>query len=405
MRRPEEPRALSSIYRLRLLTRHGAERRAPADPGRRRAALAVVIGAAALLVATLPALADPRIRAKEAQAQRVVAEVQQLNARLARATEAYDGANYRLSQIRAQLVVNRHELDVARANLRVARRRLGGMVRALYESGGQDSTLEVILGSRTLDDVLNRLETASRVSSLDEQVLRQVIARRLAVARRGRKLARARAAQKRVVAQRSAAKARIQQDLLKQRSLLASIHGQIVTLRQEQAAYEAQLAARARARLAAERFQEQQRLRAVVVGVTAQNPAGGSRPSASVVPPSPIGTRVVTGALRLLGAPYVWGAAGPTSFDCSGLVKYVFARVGISLPHFAAAQWSRGVYVPRDELEPGDIVFFAELDHVGIYIGNGDYIQAPDSGDVVKITPLNASWSAANYFGARRIIP
>lgn len=382
-----------------------AERRAATDRGRRRAVLAVVIGAAAALLAALPALADTPIQAKEAQSQQVIAEVQQLNARLGKATEAYDGANYRLGQIRAKLVENRHEMDVARANLRVARRRLGGLVRALYESGGQDSTLEVILGSRTLNDVLNRLETANRVSSQDAQVLRQVEAFHLAVVGRGQQLARQRAAQKRVVAARAAARVRIQQGLLDQRRLLASIHGEIVTLRQEQASYEAQLAARARARLAAERFQEQQSLRSIVVGATAESPGGRYQASAAVVPPSPVGSRVSSIALSYLGAPYVWGAAGPTTFDCSGLITYVYAQVGISLPHFAAAQWNYGVYVPRDQLEPGDLVFFASLDHVGIYVGNGDYIQAPQPGDVVTITPLNQNWSAANYYGAKRIIP
>jgi cell wall-associated NlpC family hydrolase len=83
---------------------------------------------------------------------------------------------------------------------------------------------------------------------------------------------------------------------------------------------------------------------------------------------------------------------------------YVFAQVGISLPHYAAAQWNYGVYVSQDQLQPGDLVFFANLNHVGIYIGNDNYIQAPQTGDVVKITSLSDPWSQAAYFGARRII-
>jgi len=121
------------------------------------------------------------------------------------------------------------------------------------------------------------------------------------------------------------------------------------------------------------------------------------------VPPSQIGSRVVAIAERYLGLPYVWGAAGPDAFDCSGLVTYVFAQVGISLPHFAAAQWNYGVYVSEDQLEPGDLVFFENLGHVGIYIGGGYYIEAPHPGDVVQITPLSEPWSSANYFGAKRI--
>lgn len=113
---------------------------------------------------------------------------------------------------------------------------------------------------------------------------------------------------------------------------------------------------------------------------------------------------MVSIAMKYLGVPYRWGGASPaTGFDCSGLVMYVFSQVGISLPHFAAAQYGYGAAVPRDQLEPGDLVFFDHLDHVGIYIGNGEFIHAPHTGDVVRISSLGESWFATNYVGARRI--
>ena len=88
-------------------------------------------------------------------------------------------------------------------------------------------------------------------------------------------------------------------------------------------------------------------------------------------------------------------------FDCSGLVMYVFAQLGVQLPHYAAAQYGFGTAVARDQLQPGDLVFFDGLSHVGIYIGNGQLLHAPQTGDVVKITPL--SQFAAGYVGARRV--
>ena len=105
-------------------------------------------------------------------------------------------------------------------------------------------------------------------------------------------------------------------------------------------------------------------------------------------------------ALRYLGVKYVWGGATPDGFDCSGLVMYVYAQLGIQLPHFAAAQYALGQAVPRDQLQPGDLVFFDGLDHVGIYIGGGQMVHAPQTGDVVKITPLSAFGN--RYVGARR---
>jgi cell wall-associated NlpC family hydrolase len=182
---------------------------------------------------------------------------------------------------------------------------------------------------------------------------------------------------------------------------LSSIRDEIVKLKQQEAARQALLEAQARARLIQERIAQQRALHSVVVGATVQG--AGAFP-ATVVAPSAIGAQVASIAMRYLGAPYVWGAAGPSTFDCSGLVTYVFAQVGVSLPHFAASQWNYGVYVSKDQLQPGDLVFFENLGHVGIYVGGGNYIQAPQPGDVVKISPLSDPWSQASYYGARRIL-
>jgi cell wall-associated NlpC family hydrolase len=112
-------------------------------------------------------------------------------------------------------------------------------------------------------------------------------------------------------------------------------------------------------------------------------------------------------AMQYLGIPYKWGGASPTTgFDCSGLVEYVFAQVGISLPHYTVSQWNYpgAVPVPKNQLRPGDLVFFNGLDHVGIYIGYGDFIDAPHTGANVEIDSLSEPWFASRYDGARRIL-
>jgi cell wall-associated NlpC family hydrolase len=107
-------------------------------------------------------------------------------------------------------------------------------------------------------------------------------------------------------------------------------------------------------------------------------------------------------ALQYLGIPYQWGGASPSSgFDCSGFVMYVYAQLGLQLPHFAAGQYGFGQAVPRDQLQPGDLVFFDGLSHVGIYLGNGQLIHAPHTGDVVRIASL--SDFAGRYVGGRRL--
>jgi cell wall-associated NlpC family hydrolase len=114
------------------------------------------------------------------------------------------------------------------------------------------------------------------------------------------------------------------------------------------------------------------------------------------------GARAVAIAERYLGVPYVWGGASPSGFDCSGLVMYVYAQLGVHLPHFAAAQYRDGRHVRMDHLRRGDLVFFDSLDHVGIYIGGGRFIHAPHTGDHVRISGLSG-WYAEHYAGATRV--
>jgi cell wall-associated NlpC family hydrolase len=119
------------------------------------------------------------------------------------------------------------------------------------------------------------------------------------------------------------------------------------------------------------------------------------------------GSSVVSYAYNFIGRPYVFGAAGPRSFDCSGLTMYVFAKFGYSLPHYTGSQFSMGVPVSRSNLRPGDLVFFntyGSISHVGIYVGGGDFLHAPSSGKTVTISSLNEAYYSSRYAGARRII-
>jgi cell wall-associated NlpC family hydrolase len=113
-----------------------------------------------------------------------------------------------------------------------------------------------------------------------------------------------------------------------------------------------------------------------------------------------IGAQALRFALTKLGDEYVWGAAGPNTFDCSGLVLWAYAQVGISLEHFTGDQWNEGVHVPRSQLQPGDLVFFyPDIGHVGLYIGNGMMVDAPTFGQPVQVQPV--MWDV--YVGAVRI--
>jgi cell wall-associated NlpC family hydrolase len=114
-----------------------------------------------------------------------------------------------------------------------------------------------------------------------------------------------------------------------------------------------------------------------------------------------LGEQALKWALTRLGDAYVWGAAGPTTFDCSGLVMWAYAHVGISLQHFTGDQWDEGQHISRSQLEPGDLVFFfQDISHVGMYVGNGMMVDAPTFGQPVQIQPV--LWNV--YVGAVRIV-
>jgi peptidoglycan DL-endopeptidase CwlO len=117
------------------------------------------------------------------------------------------------------------------------------------------------------------------------------------------------------------------------------------------------------------------------------------------------GQTVVALAKQHVGAPYRWGGSSPSGFDCSGLVRYVYAQVGVSLPHNAAQQYRLGTPVARESLEPGDLVFFDRLRHNGIYVGDGRFIHARQTGRRVAIASLDDEWYASHFVGARRLDP
>jgi cell wall-associated NlpC family hydrolase len=360
-----------------------------------RYGLALVSVLIATLAAAAAGSAEPtQLDSKRAEAQQVLAQVQVMDAQLEKAVEAWNGANVRLDQIQHDLATNRARLEVARKNLTNARARVSARLVALYTTGQPDA-LSVILGASSLGDLIERLDSASRIAEDDARIAAEVTRYRNEVQKHQAELVKAEAAQQKVVAERAAQRASIQSQLAARQTLYSSIKGQIAKLEAAERERQARLAAQAKA--AANHSQNEP----APAPAPAPAPSGGSSGGSSSPPPA-THSSVVAIALQYLGVPYVWGGATPSGFDCSGLTMYVYAKVGVYLPHNAAMQYGMGTPVSRSQLAPGDLVFFNGLSHVGMYIGGGRFVHAPHTGDVVKISSLSESWYSATYVGARR---
>ena len=312
----------------------------------------------------------------------MLAQIQALDADLELVVDSYNAAQVELDKIVAAQRVNERRLKIARGNLAAVQGTLESRLVELYKNGSPD-LVEILLGSSSLDEILDGIETANRVSDQDTQILREVRRFQKEIKQREAELERARSRQEQVVAERAARRDEIESSLAERQRLLDSIKDQIAKIQAEERARQRRLEAQARARLAA--------------------PAPASSEAPTGAPPSQYGG-VVGIAMQYLGTPYRWGGSSPsTGFDCSGFVMYVFSRVGVSLPRVVSAQYTVGVPVSRSELQPGDLVFFNGLGHNGIYIGGNQFIHSPHTGDVVKISSITGYYSSG-WVGARRVL-
>ncbi|MEY9877670.1 cell wall-associated NlpC family hydrolase [Streptacidiphilus sp. MAP12-33] len=337
---------------------HRKPRTSPlAGPAARTAATLATAAAASVVALAQPGQADPRPTAGQVKAQ-----VDALYQQAEQATQQYDGAAAAARTLQAQAAQLQQEAAATDDRLNTLRGRLGGMAALQYRNGTLDPELQLLLSAHP-DDYLQRAGDLSQALASQTGLVHEVEAQSRALD-----------------AQRTAAQAKLGA-LQTEQQRLASAKEQI----QRKLAAAQQLLSSLDA--------------ATRDSVTAALNGTGApgTPGATVQPPPGLGSVVATGRAALavafaraqVGKPYVWGATGPDSYDCSGLVQAAWAAAGIALPRTTYEQINAGHRVTIADLQPGDLVFYyAGVSHVAMYVGGGQIIHAPHPGASVEYAPV-----------------
>ena len=369
------------------------------NPARRglsgRRILLTLVAAGGVVLAPLPALAAPE---QPTTSQEAAALVAARGHDLEVVTERFNDAREQLAAKQAEAAAAGAQLQTAETAVVTARQQVTQVARSAY-TGEQLSTLQAMLSSDSADELLDRVGTLGTIADHNNDVLgaAQQATEQATVAKATAEKATADAQTlvDQVTAQQNDLNAQIAEYQAQYDRLSAEEKARAEA---EAAAAAAAAAARAAADDAADRSTPaaSRADRTSAGSSTANAPAPAPAPAASapVAAGSGAAATAVQTAMAQLGKPYVWAAAGPSSFDCSGLVQYAYAAAGVSLPHSSGAQASMGQAVSRDQLQPGDLIaFYSPVSHIGIYIGNGQMVHAPTSGDVVKVASIDVMGS------------
>ena len=340
---------------------------------RRIALLSLLLGTILLSFALSTQASASPVADKKARLLEVQAKLQGVYHEADVAVEKYNQATSQLTTVQQQIKANQHLLKVAEYNLAVANTQLQSRVQDIYKTRDV-GIVDVLFSSNSFDDLVVQLNMMERLGNSDVDTVRSIASYQQDIKDRRVKLDADKKAAAELVQERAAQKDRILGYESRLKKMTRGLKSEIKRM-QQQAALAAKLAA--------------------------QQSWGGIVPP-PVDPNSPGHPEIVTIAQRYFGVPYVWGGAGPSGFDCSGLTMYCYAQIGIQMSHGATDQQRQSTPVALSDLRPGDLVFFGNASyshHVAIYAGGGSVIEAPHTGDVVRYGSLGGrdAWIGGRF--------
>ena len=319
-------------------------------------AASLAAATATLALAVPGGISAAQVIAPKPDLKALVAQAKQLEFQINSLSEQYDGLRIQLTRAKANAKIAQQAASRGQAALAAGQQEIAQLAAANYMNSGLDPTFQAL----TAGDPAQFLSQASAIAEMDQSsgVRVSALSRQVTQALRDKQTAE----------QQIAAVNALETQMNAKKKLILSKIDKVNSAAMKQA-----------------------------MAIFEQT---GQYPKVTIPTANTVGAQALQAAISRLGYPYIWGAAGPTSFDCSGLVMWAYQQVGISLPHYTGSQWNSGVHVSRNDLEPGDLVFFfPNISHVGMYIGDGMMIDAPNFGENVKVQPIY--WSA--FVGAVRI--
>lgn len=398
--------------------------------------LSIVIAGALTLTSITPVFATPNEEVIESQQKYeelnnkisdIQGQIYNLNEKIAPLAEDVQKKQAEMESIKSEIENTKKEIEASKVELEEQEEVLGKRLRELYKSGGQGSYITLLFSAESFSDLISKIDSASRLINIDKKIVKDLTDKQeeldekvVSLQDKSNEIAKLteetnkalaefedkKKEQEELIATVKEEQSKFDAEYLSvaERSLvdpqlsilgssddLESLKSAIIQLRsirdnqlKSPTVIEEVNNAIESAKVKVEELQAQQ--------AAANIPNRGSSSSAT-------GNAVVDFAYTLLGKPYVYGATGPNAFDCSGFTSYVYRHAaGVDITRTTWSQYGQGVSVSYGELQPGDLVFTYDLGHVGIYVGGGQYIHAPQPGEGVKVSTIQG------FYGARRIL-
>lgn len=399
--------------------------------------LSVVMAGALTISLATPVWATPTTEIIENQQKyeelnqkidKIQAEIYSLNGQITPLAETIEINNKQMDVIKEEIKNTNKEIEEAKVEIAEKEEMLGERLRELYKSGGQSSYLMLIFSSKSFNDLVNNLDSASKLISIDRTIVKELNAQKESLDEKILSLE-VKAEELNKINEETTQVLKEFEEMKSKQEIL------IEEVRAEREAFDAEYLSVAERALVSYQIEvietsdsisdiqsaisqltnirdnNQLKSPTVIEEVNVVIEAGTAKVSElqaklnSTVTAnrgqtvSGSGNSIVDYAYQFIGTPYVYGAGGPDSFDCSGFTSYVYKNVyGVDISRTTYSQVGVGYEVSYDDLQPGDLVFTYGLDHVGIYVGNGNYVHAPQPGESVKVSPVTS------FYTARRVV-